>query len=92
VKYGEEKITGDRAKVETFIVTQNTHIPVTYKLRRNEGKWFAYDVVIEGVSLVSNYRNTYSGIVKTEGIGGLLDSLQGSIENYKRERDAKKVR
>jgi len=92
VKYGGEKITGDRAKVETFIISQNTRIPVTYKLRRHEGKWFAYDVVIEGVSLVSNYRTTYSGIVKTEGIGGLLDSLQGSIDKYKRERDAKKVR
>ena len=88
VRYGAEKVSGRRATVETYIVTGKTDIPVTYKLRLNEGKWFAYDVVIEGVSLVRNYRDTYAVIVKSEGIGGLLQNLESSIEKYKRQRDS----
>ncbi len=87
VKYGAETIRGNRAVVDTFIVTENADIPVTYKLRLNEGKWFGYDVVIEEVSLISNYRNTYAAIVKSEGIGGLLQNLESSIEKYKQQRD-----
>jgi ABC-type transporter MlaC component len=39
--------------------------------------------VIEGVSLVSNYRNTYGAIVKSEGMDGLLDRLEQSIKQYR---------
>jgi len=87
VKYGAETLRGSRATVDTFIVTESADIPVTYKLRLDDGKWFAYDVVIEGVSLISNYRSTYSAIVKSEGIGGLLDNLESSIQKYRTKRD-----
>ncbi len=89
VRYGAEKVAGKRATVDTYIVTEKVDIPVTYKLRLSEEKkWFAYDVVIEGVSLVRNYRDTYAVIVKSEGIEGLLQNLESSIENYKQQRDA----
>lgn len=92
VHYGAAKVSGKRATVDTSIVTEKADIPVTYKLRLNEGKWFAYDVVIEGVSLVRNYRDTYAVIVKSEGIGGLLQSLESSIEKYKQQRDVGSTR
>ena len=92
VRYDAEKVTGQRAVVRTYIVTGKADIPVTYKLRLNEGKWFAYDVEIEGVSLVRNYRDTYAVIVKSEGIEGLLQNLESSIEKYKRQRDDSAVR
>ncbi len=84
VKYGGEKIRGDRAVVDTYIVTEDVEIPVSYKLRLKEGEWYAYDVVIEQVSLISNYRNIYSAIVKTEGIGGLLDDLEEQNQRLRR--------
>ncbi len=87
VRYGAAKVSGKRATVDTYIVTEKVDIPVTYKLRLSEGKWFAYDVVIEGVSLVRNYRDTYAVIVKSEGIGGLLQNLESSIQKYKQQRD-----
>ena len=65
---------------------------MSYKLRLNDDKWLAYDVVIEGVSLVRNYRDTYSVIVRSEGIGGLLQSLESSIEKYKLERGTQSAR
>ena len=92
VRIGEEKVAGERATVDTFIVTEKADIPVSYKLRLNDDKWLAYDVVIEGVSLVRNYRDTYSVIVRSEGIGGLLQSLESSIEKYKLERGTQSAR
>ncbi len=83
VDYVGETIRGRRAVVETIIVTDSTNIPVNYKLKNNEGNWFAYDVVIEGVSLVSNYRSTFAAIVKNDGMDGLLSDIQTRINKYK---------
>ena len=83
VEYISEQVRKDRAIVDTEIVTSSTRIPVTFRLKDNDGQWYAYDVVIEGVSLVSNYRNTFSAIVKTEGMDGLLIDLEAKISAYK---------
>jgi len=85
IRYGAETINGDRAEVETFIVTSAAEIPVNFKLKNNEGKWFAYDVVIEGVSLVANYRATFQAIVKNEGMQGLLTDIQSRIDKHRQE-------
>lgn len=81
--YKDEVIRGKRAVVETIIKTDNAEIPVNYKLKNNEGEWYAYDVVVEGVSLVNNYRNTFAVIVKNEGMDGLLSDIQRRIDRYK---------
>ena len=83
VEYIGETINGKRAVVETLIITDNTEIPVNYKLKNNDGIWFAYDVVIEGISLVSNYRSTFAAIVKNDGMDGLLNDIQLRIDRYK---------
>lgn len=83
VNYQNETVKRDRAVVDTVIVTDQTQIPVTYKLKNNDGVWFAYDVVIEGVSLVNNYRSTFTAIIRSEGMDGLLTDLEGRIDNYK---------
>ena len=83
VEYTGETIRGKRAVVETLIITDSTEIPVNYKLKNNDGNWFAYDVVIEGVSLVSNYRSTFAAIVKNDGMEGLLLDIEGRINKYK---------
>ncbi|MGD9604126.1 MAG: phospholipid-binding protein MlaC [Gammaproteobacteria bacterium] len=85
VEYGKETVKGTRATVETFIVTDATRIPVNYKLKNNDGEWYAYDVVIEGSSLVNNYRNTFDAIVKSQGMEGLLKDLEGRISRYRVE-------
>ena len=83
IEYVSEQVRKDRAIVDTQILTDSTRIPVTYRLRNNDGEWYAYDVVIEGVSLVNNYRNTFSAIIKSEGMDGLLVDLEGRIATYK---------
>lgn len=88
ILYLKETIIGKRAEVDTAIVTDETQIPVTYKLKNNDGKWYAYDVVIEGVSLVNNYRSTFAAIVKNEGMDGLLKDIQQRIDRHKQQQAA----
>ncbi len=83
VEYVGETIRGQRAVVETLIVTDSNEIPVNYKLKNNNGEWYAYDVVIEGVSLVSNYRSTFAAIVNNDGMDGLLLDIQDRIKRHK---------
>jgi len=83
IEFTGETIRGKKAVVETVIITDNTEIPINYKLKNNDGFWYAYDVVIEGISLVSNYRSTFSAIVKNDGMGGLLNDIQSRVNKYK---------
>ncbi|MBF0559558.1 MAG: ABC transporter substrate-binding protein [Nitrospirae bacterium] len=62
--YGDEIIDGVYAVVKTKIVTKkNIDVLIDYKMFNKNGTWLAYDVVIEGVSLVNNYRNQFNQII-----------------------------
>jgi len=53
-------------------------IPINYRLRRGEdGAWKVYDISIEGISLVTNYRGSYARTVQTEGLEVLIEQLEG---------------
>ncbi|MDH3527541.1 MAG: ABC transporter substrate-binding protein [Gammaproteobacteria bacterium] len=80
VTYPSEKIKGKRAVVDTLIITSTADIPVSYKLYLKNNQWRVYDVIIEGVSLISNYRSTYQEIVKKEGFASLLARMEAKIE------------
>ncbi|MHC8441331.1 MAG: MlaC/ttg2D family ABC transporter substrate-binding protein [Candidatus Eutrophobiaceae bacterium] len=87
IRYVGETITGKRAVVKTEIITATAIIPVHYRLKKNkDGNWYAYDVIIEGVSLISNYRNTFAAIVKNEGMDGLLGNLKRKIDKHHTRR------
>jgi len=77
VIYTGERVDGDYAEVEVKIVTKkNTEIPVVYKLRSRDQQWWAYDMVIEGVSLVNNYRTQFSDIMAKSSFEGLMKKLR----------------
>jgi phospholipid transport system substrate-binding protein len=80
VEYPGEKVKGRKAVVQTLIITSSADIPVDYKLYEKDGDWLVYDVIIEGVSLISNYRSSYQEIVKKEGFAGLLARMQDKIK------------
>lgn len=79
INYLGEKIKANRATVDTEIIAKKGKIPVTYRMRLNDDEWHVYDVVIENASLVGNYRNLYNAIIKTDGMGGLLNQLEGRL-------------
>jgi len=76
VEYKQEKIKGKRAVVNTFVVTAKADIPINYRVYRKGDDWYVYDVVIEEVSLIRNYRSSYGEIVQKDGIEGLLTALE----------------
>ena len=80
VDYPGEKVSGRKAVVETLIISSSADIPVDYRLYEKDGQWLVYDVIIEGVSLISNYRSSYQEIMKKEGFDGLLAKMQAKID------------
>jgi phospholipid transport system substrate-binding protein len=75
VKAGPSK--DDDAMVRTVIREQGKQpIAVDYRLSRKAGQWKAYDVVVEGVSLVTNYRTSFQEEVSRGGIDGLIKTLE----------------
>jgi phospholipid transport system substrate-binding protein len=83
VEYPGEKQKGKKAVVDTLIITSSTEIPVNYKVYLKNGTWWVYDVIIEGVSLISNYRSSYQEIVKKDGFDGLLAKMEEKIRELK---------
>jgi phospholipid transport system substrate-binding protein len=88
IRFVDEKIYGKRALVKMMIVTENTEIPIDFRVKDNDGEWYSYDVVIEGVSLVNNYRNTFATILKNEGMDGLLNDISRRVQKYKEKQAA----
>jgi phospholipid transport system substrate-binding protein len=76
----EITLSPDRAEVETRIVTASKEIPITYRLILKNGRWKVYDVVIEGVSLVQNYRSQFNELLVRNSPGQLLAILQKKVE------------
>ena len=83
VEYPGEKQKGRKAVVDTLIVTSSAEIPVNYRVYLKDGSWLVYDVIIEGVSLISNYRSSYQEIVKKDGFDGLLVRMEEKIRELK---------
>ncbi len=84
LEYSDEKISfqketmmsKDKAEVRSSIVTASKTIPMDYRLFLNNGHWKVYDVIIEGVSLVKNYRSQFNGILAKGSPEKLLKILR----------------
>ncbi|MEF3697892.1 MlaC/ttg2D family ABC transporter substrate-binding protein [Desulfolutivibrio sp.] len=70
----EKMLAADRAEIPTVVTSKGRDIPITYRMRNASG-WRVYDVVIEGVSLVQNYRNQFAQILLKESPDKLIDML-----------------
>jgi phospholipid transport system substrate-binding protein len=77
IRYTGEKIEGDTAIVQTRVMTKKgTEAPVDARMIRRGDKWFIYDVMIEGVSLVNNYRTQFDRIIRSSSYGELVKRLR----------------
>ena len=84
IVYVKEILDGDHAEIKSKVVTaKRDEFTLDYRMIRQNGRWMAYDVVIEGVSLVSNYRSQFSRIIKTSGYAGLVKKLEGRNSELK---------
>ncbi len=56
--------------------TGGPRIPINYRMYLKDGAWKVYDIIIDGVSLVSNYRGSFAAEVRRKGIDGLIQTLK----------------
>lgn len=84
ILYLKEIPEGDYSEVKTKVVTaKRDEFTLDYRLMNKGGKWLIYDVVIEGVSLVSNYRTQFNKVITSQGYGELLKKLRNKSEEIK---------
>jgi phospholipid transport system substrate-binding protein len=83
VIYQSERPDGDYTEIKTVIKRPNDQISVNYRMIDKGSKWWVYDVVIEGVSLVSNYRNQFGRIIRESSIQGLLQRMRNKLQEQK---------
>jgi phospholipid transport system substrate-binding protein len=85
VLYDGEKMDGNYARAMVRIVTkQNTDIPVTYSLKKMGDRWLIYDMAVEGVSLVNNYRTQFSSMLDGKTYPEFLKELQAKVDRLKK--------
>lgn len=84
IEYLSETLDGDYAEVRSRIFTpSHDFFSLDYRLMDESGKWMVYDVVIEGVSLVSNYRSQFNRIISGKGYSELIKKMENKSEDIK---------
>jgi len=70
------------SQVNTYITLQGREKPISvnYRLKRDGNVWKAYDVVVEGISVVANYRNQFNRVINTKGYPALVQELQDRVQ------------
>ena len=86
INYVGEKVKGKYAMVQTQIVRKDGVIDVDYKLLKDNGQWLVYDFVIEGVSLIRNYKSQFSKIISTESYASLVSKLSKKIDDLEAKK------
>jgi phospholipid transport system substrate-binding protein len=92
IQYPGDVIDGDLAVVKTRIVTkQATEIPIDYRMFLNGGRWAVYDVSIEGISLIGNYRTQFNAVIQRSGFPDLVAKLKTKQDERPGAREAGRV-
>ncbi len=82
VNYVGDIVKGNKAVVRTVTVHEDgEEVKLDYRLRDNNGNWQIYDVIIENVGLVTNYRSEFAGIVRKKKFSGLLVDLRQKVKD-----------
>jgi phospholipid transport system substrate-binding protein len=77
IRYDRESVDGDHASVPTVITSpEGEAFTVEYRLLQESGRWRVYDVVIEGISLVNNYRAQFSGMLGKMPFADMMKQLR----------------
>lgn len=81
----KEKVRYPKALVRTNVTYKGDEFPLDYKLLHRDKTWKVYDVIIENIGLVANYRNEFAGIIRKEQFSGLMERLREKTENAEKE-------
>jgi len=82
VKFLNERIEGNHAEVMSIMVGKKTEIPLDYRLMQKEGDWKAYDLVVDGISMVRNYREQFAAILRASSYEHLVEMLRDKVGQF----------
>jgi phospholipid transport system substrate-binding protein len=80
--YKETMLSDNQAEVQSKIITSSKEVPVFYRVILKNGKWKVYDVVVENVSLVQNYRTQFNDILAKDNPEKLLEVLRNKVSKH----------
>ncbi len=83
VKMDNESVEYPKAIVRTTVINRGDEFPIEYKLLHEDGSWRVYDVVIENIGLIANYRNEFAGIIRKDSFPGLIRKLKEKADTEK---------
>ncbi|OQW31535.1 MAG: organic solvent tolerance ABC transporter substrate-binding protein [Nitrospira sp. SG-bin1] len=83
VQYLNERTEKEYAEVRTKVLSGKTEIPLDYRLINKTDEWRVYDVVVDGVSLVNNYRGQFTKILRASSYSDLVDQLRKKSDKLK---------
>ncbi len=83
VHYLNERLEGEYAEVRTKVVSGKAEIPLDYRLLNQSRDWRVYDVIVDGVSLVNNYRGQFMKILRSSSYADLIEQLRKKSEKIK---------
>jgi phospholipid transport system substrate-binding protein len=83
VQYLNERTEKEYAEVRTKVLSGKTEIPLDYRLINKTNDWRVYDVVVDGISLVNNYRGQFTKIIKSSSYADLVEQLRKKSEKLK---------
>ena len=87
ILYLSERIEGNYAEVRTELRSGKVEIPMDYRLHVNDGTWHAYDLIVDGISLVKNYRSLFDKIIRFGSYEELVRRLRDrTVVEEKKER------
>ena len=81
VRYQMQRVKGDKAIIDTVILSGEMEIPVQYKMIYVDNSWQVFDLVMEGISLIRNYRSSYGEIIRREGYEGLFVRMEKKVDS-----------
>lgn len=84
VEYGKEiALSAKVTEVQTTVNTKDLSVPISYRLTVNDSTWKVYDVIVEGVSLLNNYRSQFHSILSKKPMEYLLVQLRAKVKENK---------
>lgn len=84
ILYTGEMIDNGYAVVKTKIISKDyIETPIDYRLMKKDSEWLVYDVIIEGVSLVNNYRIQFNKVINSESYEGLINKMQSKLQELR---------
>jgi len=76
IKYEQERREGRGARVNTTMIRTNETIPVDYLVRPQGSEWLLYDVVVDGVSILDNYKQQFAQVIRANSFEFLLNKMK----------------